>query len=177
MDAEGRFCQAHVAMKKVKVCPNTELEGLPFLLFPTCHLFPDTKSFFCVIIITIPRSLLFSLLPQLLRCNQEINQKLCQTRKFRLQQVQQQNVTTYHSSKSLGLSHTFCQHHNLLLLHGKCWQLLANQVFNALKQLYIVPEKRHYPESAQLGLLQLSLPTDTAPQFLPIDTAGLTSNS
>lgn len=156
------FLPSSCSHKEVKACPNTELEGFPFLLFPTCHLFPDTKSFFCVIIITIPRSLLLSLLPQLLQCDQKINQKLCQIRKFRLQ-IQQQNITTYHSSKSLGLSHTFCQHHNLLLLHGECWQLLANQVFNALKQLYIIPEKRHYLESAQLGFIQPSLPTDTVP--------------
>lgn len=80
---EDYFCQALVAInRKVKVRPKTELEGFSFLLFPTCHLLPDTKSFFCIIIITIPRSLLLSLFPQLLQHNQEIDKELGQTRKF-----------------------------------------------------------------------------------------------
>lgn len=140
----------HVAIKrKIKVRPNTKLEGFPFLLFPTCHLIPDTNSFFRVIII-IPRSLLLSLLPQLLQCNQGIDQEFCHLRKFRLQQrVEGQKASTHHSSKSLGLSHTLCQHHNFFLLHGECWQLLANQVFNTLEQLYIIPEKRQDTSSHQ----------------------------
>lgn len=105
-------------------------------------------------------------------------------KKFSLQQQGQgQKSSTHHSSKPLGLSHTLCQHHNFFLLHGECWQLLANQVFDALEQLHIIPEKRQGTSLNQPSWEGLSCHHSqtaaliSSPQILWVCADGLTSSS
>lgn len=120
----------------------------PFLLFPTSHLVPDPCGCFRVVVVIdlISGSFLFlSLLPQFLHKNQgketAKNNSYSERKMSEHWRLLGNKNAMYHASKSLGFSHTFCQHHDLLLLCGECWQLLANQVLNALEQLNIIPGK------------------------------------